>query len=163
MSAQHGSRDTTRAFRRTLRQALDTSLPLLGVVMILSTVLFVRELRSQLALVVLGILCLEVGVWKLAHHILPNERTYLALRCEVDLFLSLVRQLNTAALLVQRHDTPAHRQTFEEVRSAMQQTVDRIFEVAGQTEADLASVHDVRRELGARPSQGAASDPVLPE
>jgi hypothetical protein len=130
---------TKRSGLRILRQRLDTGLSILGVVVILSAVLFVRELRSQVAIVVLGMLLLEVGVWKLAHHVLPSERQYLALRCETDLFLTLVRQLNAAALLVKAQDAPSHRHEFEEVRYAMQQTVERMCEVAGKTNADLAA------------------------
>jgi hypothetical protein len=85
----------------------------------LSAVLFLREFRGQVAIVVLGILLLEVGVWQLAHHLLPSERQYLALRCETDLFLTLVRQLNAVALLVKAEDSPSHRHAFEEVRHAM--------------------------------------------
>ena len=76
---------------------------------------------------------------KLAQHVLPSERQYLALRGETDLFITLVRQLNAAALLVKAQDAPKHRHEFEEIRHAMQQTVERICEVAGKTNADLAA------------------------
>jgi hypothetical protein len=145
---QYDAQATNSSCLRLLRQSLDTGLPILGVVIILSAVLFVPELRSQVALVVLGMLLMEVGVWKLAHHVLPSERQYLALRCETDLFLTLVRQLNAAALMVKAHDSPAHRQAFEEVHHAMQEAVERLVAVAGKTEAELAA------EGGGMVSQG---------
>ena len=84
---------------RTLRKIIDISLPLLGVAVILSAVLFVRDnLRTQIAFVGLGMVLIEVGVWKVAHKLLPNERKYLALRAEGDLIIKMVRQLNAAAL-----------------------------------------------------------------
>jgi hypothetical protein len=142
---------TKRSGLRILRQRLDTGLSILGVVVILSAVLFVRELRSQVAIVVLGMLLLEVGVWKLAHYVLPSERQYLALRGETDRFLALVRQLHAAALLVQAQDAPAHRHAFEAVRCAMHQTVERMCEVAGKTHADLAAEGGVLGAQGQTP------------
>jgi hypothetical protein len=153
VQAQHDAQETKRSFLRILRQVLDPGLLALGVVVILSAVFFVRELRGQVAIVLLGILLIEVGVWKLAHPLLPSERRYLALRCEVDLFVTLVRQLNTAALMVKANDSPAHRHEFEEVQQAMRQTVERIFAVAGKTDAELASECEGMVEQEVRPGQ----------
>ncbi len=125
------------------RHAIDTGLPFVGVLVILSAVLFVRGLRVQTPIVVLGILMLEAGIWKLAHQLLPSERTYQALRCEGDQFLGLLRQLNTAALAVQERDTPENHQAFGEVRDAMHQAVERMADVAGKTDAELADTQEV--------------------
>jgi len=145
---QYDAQEIQRSCLRILRQSLDTGLPILGVVVILSAVLFLPEFPGQVAIVILGILLLEAGVWKLAHHVLPSERHYHALRYETDRFIMLVRQLNAAALMVKAHDSPTHHQAFEDLRYAMQQTVDRIFAVAGRTDADLAA------ERGVMVSQG---------
>ena len=48
---QRDSRQPKKSLVRTLRTVLDTVVPFLGVVLILSTVLLVRELRLQIALV----------------------------------------------------------------------------------------------------------------
>jgi len=161
---QYDAHETKRSCLRILRQRLETGLPILGVVVIFSAVLFVRELRSQVAIVVLGMLLMEVGVWKLAQHVLPSERQYLALRGETDLFITLVRQLNAAALLVKAQDVPNHRREFEEVRHAMQQTVERICEVAGKTNAELAAEGGVMGSQGGLPQpQERAIDTVSPE
>ena len=163
MPAQHGPRATTSACRRTLRQALDTSLPILGIVVILSAVLCMQEFRGHVALVVLGILLIEVGVWKLAHQVLPTERTSLALRGEVELFLTLGRPLHAAALRGKTHDAPEPRQACEEVHQSLRQTVERIIQGAGKTDADLAPACAIIRAQGGKPQQKERSiDTVSP-
>ena len=69
---------------------------------------------------------------------MPTGRRYLALRAESDLFLQLVRQLNTAALAVKQNGSGAHEHAFQEVRNAMRQSVERMAEVAGKTNDELA-------------------------
>ncbi len=122
---------------RMLRMLLDTGLPFLGVVVILSTVLLVRELRLQIAFVAVGIMLIEVGVWKLANFVLPSERQYVALRSEVDQFISLVRQLNTAALAWHESGTPDQLAAFEAVQETMHQAIKQMAEVAGKTDAQI--------------------------
>ena len=142
----HGPSSVPRVQRsalRRLRHAIDTGLPFVGVLVILSAVLFVKGLRVQTPIVVLGILILEAGIWKLAHQILPSERTYHALRCEGDQFLGLIRQLNTAALAVTERDTPENHQAFEEIRDAMHRSVDCMARLAGTTDAEPADTEDV--------------------
>ncbi len=53
---QDDAQATTRSCLRILRQRLDTGLPLLGVVVILSAVLFMPEFPGQVAIVILGML-----------------------------------------------------------------------------------------------------------
>jgi hypothetical protein len=125
---------------RVIRKGIDIGLPLLGVAVILAAVLIVRDhLSLQLAIVGLGMVVLELGVWKAAHRVLPTGRRYLALRAESDQFLQLVRELNRAALAVSRKDSQAHKQAFEEVRDAMRKSVERMAAVAGKTNAELES------------------------
>jgi hypothetical protein len=129
---------------RTLRKVIDISLPLAGVAVVLGAVLFMREdLRMQIAVVGLGMVLIEVGVWKGAHRLLPSDRKYLALRTEGNLFMKLLRELNVAALALRENDSPEHRQAFEEVRDAMRQAVERMVHVAGKTDAELASEREV--------------------
>ena len=130
--------ETRQSGLRALRKTLDTGLPLVGVAFIIGAVLFMQELFAQIAVVTVGILLLEAGIWKLAHQLLPGERTYLALRLEVDQFIALVRGLNEAALQVRAHNAPASQQAFEEIQAAMHQAVERMAQVAGKTEAELA-------------------------
>ncbi len=132
---QRDSRQPKKSLVRTLRMVLDTVVPFLGVVLILSTVLLVRELRLQIAIVAVGIMLIEIGVWKLASFVLPSERKYVALRAEVDQFITLVRQLNTAALAWHESGAPEQLAEFEAVQETMQQAVKQMAEVAGKTDA----------------------------
>ena len=62
---------------------------------------------------------IEVGVWKLANFVLPSERKYVALRAEVDQFITLVRQLNTTALAWHESASPEDLTKFEAVQETM--------------------------------------------
>jgi hypothetical protein len=129
---------------RTLRKFIDIAVPLAGVAVILGAVLFLRaDLRVQIAVVGLGMLLIEVGVWKIPHQLLGTGRKHLALRTEVDHFLRLVRQLNNAALALREDNSPQNRQALQEVPEAMRQSVDRMVHVAGKTETELAGEREV--------------------
>ncbi len=135
---------------RTLRKVIDITLPLAGVAAILAAVLLVREdLRIQLAWVGFGMLLIEVGVWKLAHPLLPSGRRYWALRAETDTFLRLVRELNSAAVAMRRADAAERRQSFEEALHALRQSVERMARVAGKTNAELAAGENAATTAGA--------------
>jgi hypothetical protein len=143
MQVQNGFPVTRASFVRTLHKGLNICLPILGVVIILSAVLFVHGIREQLAIVVVGILFIEAGVWKLARQFLPNERKHLALRAEGDRFIVLIRHLNAAALAVKESNTPENLQAFEEVQTEMHRAVQRMAEVAGKTDDELATEQKV--------------------
>ena len=125
---------------RFLRQCIDIALPLLGVAVILGSVLFVREnLKTQIAFVGLGMVLIELGVWKAAHRLLPNERKFNALRAEGDRFLGLVRKLNRAAQPLRKAESPENKESFGEVQDEMRQAIQRMSNVAGKTDAELAA------------------------
>jgi hypothetical protein len=123
---------------RHLRKGLDIGLPLIGVMIILAAVLFLRELRIQLAVVMAGIVLIEAGVWKIAHQLLPNDRHYHALRHEIDAFIALSRDLHEAALAANVEDTPEHRRALDAIREAMHRAVDQLSDVAGRSAAELS-------------------------
>jgi hypothetical protein len=89
-------------------------------------------------MVVFGLFLGALGIWKEAGQALPSERQFHSLRGEVDQFLVLVRQFNTAALAAQTTDSAEKQQELLDLRQAMQQAVERMVEVAGKTDADLA-------------------------
>ena len=148
MQIQSTVQNAQKSDLRALRQMLNRVLPLVGVVFIIGSVLFIEEVSGQIAVVTLGILLLEVGIWKLAHQLLPGERTYLTLRTEVDQFIALVRGLNEAALQVKAHREPEYQQAFEEIKATMHQAVERMAQVAGKTEAELAYVQKTAAARG---------------
>ena len=130
---------------RKLRIILDSSLPILGIVLIVGAILMLRSIYSQLAVVLVSLICIEVGVWQLAHRFLPNDRRFHALRRELDAFLECSRQLNQAALAIKINDTPEQRAAFDDIRRALHQSVEVIAKVAGKTQEEL--LHEPREEI----------------
>lgn len=125
-----------RSAMRQFQQVFDTGMPIMGVAVILAAVLFVRELRLQLAIVVAGIVLVEAGVWKLSQLLLPNDRQYTGLRREGDHFIGLIRQLNEAAIQLNKLDNTENRDRFESTQEAMHQSVDRMAKLAGKTDPE---------------------------
>ena len=147
MPVQSNAPDAKTSDVRTLRQVMDIALPLVGTGIILGVALFKQEIQDA-AFVVLGVFLIEVGIWKLAHKLLPDQRKYHTLRTQADQFLTLVRQLNTMALRVKENDTPENCQAVEEIRQKMQHMVDRMAAVAGKTDAELAAEARLGRQKG---------------
>lgn len=118
---------------RALRRAIELSLPILGMAVVFGGVLFIpgSRLQFQIVVVLLGVLMLEAGVWGLTNQLLPNERTYVALRAEGDRFIDLIRNLNAAAV---DRDTGAEQgeERFRKALVAMHDSVDIMGEVAGK-------------------------------
>lgn len=123
---------------RRIRKILDVVLPLLGIIAILGAVLFIVSLRAQLAVVIGGILLIEIGIWRLVDPLLPNERRFNALRGEVDRFMGLVRELNRIAGEIEERAAPEVDREFETIREAMHRSVDRMAVVAGKTDFEVA-------------------------
>jgi hypothetical protein len=116
---------------RRLRDRIQILLPLAGTVLVLGAVLFVIQLALQVALVVVGLLMLQAGVWRLAQGFLPDGRQYHALRDEVDRFIGLVRRLNDVAIEEEGKPTGAVSSERGELLARMHRSVDRMGEVAG--------------------------------
>jgi hypothetical protein len=118
---------------------VQTGLPGIGMVVVLGAVFFVREnFPLQLAMVAFGLFLVAGSIWKGTEQVLPSERHSHALRVEVNQFLELVEQLNTAALAAKIADSATEQLEFIDIRRAMQQAVERMVEVAGKTDAELA-------------------------
>jgi len=90
-------------------------------------VLFVSpsNLQLQILVVLVGVLILKAGVWGLTGQLLPNERTYVALRDEGHHFIDLIRDLNAAATAKEIGESGSD-QRFNEALAAMHQSVDRM-------------------------------------
>jgi len=101
------------------RFTLDKALALGGVIVILLQVLLIADLRWQVAVVLVGILINQVGVWGLAARLMPDRRTNLRLRSEVDVFIGLVRKLSGQS---GRKDGSA----FDTTTAELHEAVDRI-------------------------------------
>lgn len=124
---------------RAIRKAVELGLPILGVALVLTAVLFLfHNLYLQIAIVLVGLVLIEAGIWNLASPILPSERKYLALRREVDSFIKLVRRLNRDTLELAASPTPQNRAKLLQVRDEMLDSVKRMEEYAGKAEDELA-------------------------
>ncbi len=124
---------------RNLRKTMAIALPILGTALVFAAILvpaLAINLQLQIAVVLVGILIIEAGVWKLTAKILPNERKYLALRAEVDSFISRVRTLNAQGMRLRENDTEENREALRETVAALHESVDRMAEVAGR-EAEI--------------------------
>ncbi len=118
---------------RTFRRAIELGLPILGMAVVFGGVLFVppTNLQMQIVVVLVGVLLLEAGVWGLTGQILPNERHYRALREEGDHFITLIRDLNSAAL-ARKEGLEGSDEGFEEALAAMHASVERMGGFAGE-------------------------------
>jgi len=78
---------------RRLRQVIDRFVVYGGVIVVLSAIVVTDTSRDQVVLVLLGLLLVQLGIWRIASRVLPSTRTNQRLRDEVDQFLASVREL----------------------------------------------------------------------
>lgn len=107
-------------------------LAVLGMAIIFFGVLTSDDPQTQLALIIVGILLIQGGVWTLAQRVVGPRREYLALRREVVDFLGLVRNLNDASLekgAAEEAAAAERRRILEEMHAR----VDRMAAAAGKT------------------------------
>jgi len=121
-----------------MRKTLDTTLPLVGTLVILGVTIIHPDLHNFIW-VALGIVCIEMSLLRVSHKLLPEKRRFNALRAQTNQFLVLVRQMNTAVLRLKEEDTAENRHGVEEIRLRMIRKVDRLVEVAGKTDSELQS------------------------
>jgi hypothetical protein len=116
----HGS------WRRAFNKYIGLVTAIIGMAIVLSSFLFLRNLFAWYATIMIGLLIVLAGFLYGAHPFLTSERRYFALRGEVDRFIDLVRRLNAAA--VEESDGAQ----FELVKAEMLKSVERMAELAGQ-------------------------------
>jgi hypothetical protein len=126
---------------RKTRKYLELALPLIGSFLVFTAILTVRGQIMQILVAILGILLIESGILKLSQAFLPNERTYKALRSEVDYFIVLVRRLNAAALGLKEVDNEATRTAYAAIQQRMRESQDRITQLAGKTDAEVEALN----------------------
>ncbi len=117
--------------KRMARRVIEAAVPILGIMIVLSSVLLNPDVNVQLHVTVLlvGVLILLTGPpWKLSRALLPNERVALALRAEADHFLELMRLLKQTA--DKRDEGPDEGELFRDTVEKMHASVDRIAELA---------------------------------
>lgn len=124
---------------RMSRAALDKALALSGVLVVLIQLILLARSPLHVAVVVVGVLMIYVGIWRLFSHWLPDRRVHVPLRAEVDQFIDLVRKLNAQRA---RGDFTAAFETSAELR----ETVERIVAAAGVEPKEILG-EGVRAEL----------------
>jgi hypothetical protein len=113
---------------------------MLGIGTIFLTVLLCGAWPVQLQMipVIIGVLLMEAGVWGLAAKLMPNQRKYSGLRAEGDHILSLIRQLNGAA--VAKELGIDNNKQFERTMEEMHMSVARMAELAGLPDDDPSAI-----------------------
>jgi hypothetical protein len=121
------------------RATIDKGMALTGVAIVLVQLIMLASSPLQVSMVILGVLLIYVGIWRLSSHVLPERRMFTPLRTEVDEFIRLVRKLNAERA---SGDFTAAFETSAELREA----VERVVVKAGvQPEESLG--HGVEAEL----------------
>ena len=136
---------------RTIHNGLNVIIPLAGMIVVFSTVLWISEPSLEMMRVILGVLMIQSVTWKLTNPFFPSERRYTELRAEADDFIGLVRQLNSAALRARDFGELEDWQAYESTLAAMHRSVDRMGALAGK-ERDAAPTAAPELDL---PTDGA--------
>ncbi|MGD8698772.1 MAG: hypothetical protein PVJ43_05745 [Gemmatimonadales bacterium] len=116
----------TSTWRRTVNRYVPLIGVTIGLVLILSGLANVDASAELYMRVIVGIVLVVGGYFYAQHPFLSSERKYSQLREEVDNFIGLVRRLNRTAVAI------GGGPEFDDVTTAMRQSVARIEELAKQ-------------------------------
>ncbi len=106
-----------------LRQVIDRIVVYGGVIVVLSAIVVADTSRVQVWLVLLGLLLVQLGIWRIASRVVPSTRTNQPLRDEVVRFLASVRELYRLA-------NENQSAIFNAVAEGMRDQTDRVVEAA---------------------------------
>ncbi len=121
---------------RSIRKLFDVGLPISGMFLVFLAALGIQDLQVRIVVLLVGLMFIHVGVWKLANPLYPNERHYHALRLETDRFIALVRDLNQYTMQAKFDDSPDAWERRDLVVKQMHRCVDSMVDLAGRTESD---------------------------
>jgi uncharacterized protein YjeT (DUF2065 family) len=138
---------------RRIRGSFHLALTAAGTLTIVWAVIGVESMYDRMLVVALGLVLIEAGIWRITQSLFPNERQFRPLRRETDFFITLVRQLNRAAVSVQRGSETAP-ENLARIHADMHHSVDRMLRLAGITDEELG----VRYKPGKTELPVAASD-----
>jgi uncharacterized protein YjeT (DUF2065 family) len=113
-------------WRRTINRYVGLVAAAAGVGIVLSSFLFLTDPYLWYWTVAAGLVVAVLGFAYGLFPFLTNQRRHHGLRNEVDAFVNLVRDLNTAALVQEGDDD------FERLKSAMHDSVERMGDLAGR-------------------------------
>ena len=106
-------------------------LAFVGMAIIFFGVVTSDDPQTQLALIIVGILLIQGGLWTFAQRVVGPRREFLALRSEVVDFLGLVRNLNDASLEDGAAEEAADAER-QRILTEMHARIDRMAEAAGK-------------------------------
>lgn len=113
-------------WRRTFNRYVGLLAAIVGLGIVIASFFLVGNLSLWYLAVIAGLLLATGGFLYSVHPFLTSERRFIGLRHEVDRFIALVRELNTAA-------RPAGSpEEFERVKREMLRSVERMAELAGK-------------------------------
>ena len=122
------------SWRRRLNQAAPVISTLTGLLVIYGGFILLANDIHKLIAVTIGLVFLEIGLWYGANPVLTSERRYKALRHEIDRFINLARELNTAVV------QGLSQEEVELVKTAMHSSVDLMGQVAGKTQVTVSDL-----------------------
>ncbi len=117
------------------RKLLHFGIPALGAALAIIGALAIQDVVLRVSLVVIGVLLLQAGSGKLPYYLVHNERRFRQLRSELDEFVWLIRELNAAAL--DSRTNPRAEDRFEDLHTALQESLERMALYAGRTDDEL--------------------------
>lgn len=117
------------------RKLLHFGLPAAGAALAIISALAVGDVVLRVSLVVVGVLMMQAGSGKLPYYLVRNERRFRQLRSELDEFVWLIRELNAAAL--ETRSNPRAEDRFEDLHTALQESLERMALYAGRTDEEL--------------------------
>ena len=123
---------------RSIRKLFDIGLPISGMFLVFLAALGVQDLQVRILMILVGLMLIHVGVWKLANPLYPNERRYHDLRLETDRFINLVRDLNHTTLQARHMDTPDAWERQRGILQQMHRSVDQMADLAGREDHEEA-------------------------
>lgn len=119
----------------SLRKLLHFGLPFVGTALAIVAAVVVTNTLVRVLLVLLGVVLIQAVTSKLPYYIFHNERRFRQLRSELDEFVWLIRELNAAA--VDTTSNPRAEDRFEDLHTALQESLERMALYAGRTDDDL--------------------------
>lgn len=144
---------------RSIRRLSQIFLTVSGAGTVIYAVTAIEPLRDRILVAALGLIVMELGIWQITRVFFPNEREFKPLREETDYFLKLVRRLNANTVRLRQGSATAQTE-IDRLRDEMYHSVDRMYRLAGRTEAELAltSVQPSwRKVLRLRPARSGFS------
>lgn len=119
----------------SLRKLLHFGLPFVGTALAIVAAVVVTNTLVRVLLVLLGVVLIQAVTSRLPYYIFHNERRFRQLRSELDEFVWLIRELNAAA--VDTSSNPRAEDRFEDLHTALQESLERMALYAGRTDDDL--------------------------